>query len=86
MMFSHQLIKKLYPHKETILYNLEVAIQINHSRESMTDLDRVDKLCDCHAALVNNKIEEAAELSKAAGYNAMAEAILFHFPSNARKS
>ena len=77
--FSEALTRKCFPTKESILFNLEIALEINSDRDGLTDLDRVELLCDCHKSIVKHNYKEAAELSAKAGYKLMAAAILLHW-------
>ncbi len=77
--FSKQTILKAFPHKEAVLWNLDVAITLSLERDNLKDVDRVDFLCDCHRALQNKDVKKAIELSEKAGYSLMAAAIKEHW-------
>lgn len=78
--FSKQLILKAFPHKEAVLWNLDVAIEVSLERDNLKDMDRVDFLCDCHKALMAKDIKKAVELAERADYSLMACAIKHHWP------
>ncbi len=81
-MFSKELILKAFPHKEAILWNLFIALEISVQRDTLKDTDRIGFLCDCHMALYHKDIKKAVELSERAGYGLMAEAITLHWGTN----
>jgi len=78
-MFTVDLIKKCFPHKEAILYNLDVAIELAFGAEKLAEDERIDILCSVHAALCAKDIPRAAKEARAAGYNLMAAAIEYHY-------
>ena len=75
-MISLELALKCFPHKEAILYNLDVALQL---KDELVEPDRIQLLCECHEALRDNRYKEAAKLSRQANYECMAIAIEHHF-------
>lgn len=77
--FSKQTILKAFPHREAVLWNLDVAIEVSLDRDSLKDTDRLDFLCDCHAALQHKEVKKAVELAERAGYSLMAAAISHHW-------
>lgn len=78
-MFTTDIIKKCFPHKEAILYNLDVALELAFAKETVAEDERIDILCSVHAALCANDIPRAAKGARAAGYNLMAAAIEYHY-------
>lgn len=79
MVFTVEIIKKCFPHKEAVLFNLDTAITIAYERESHLEDERIDKLCKCHAYLRASDIEKAIECAVLAHYHLMAEAIKLHW-------
>lgn len=79
MVFSNELILRCFPHKEAILFNLNVAVELAASRDSVEDFDRIDHLCKCHEFLRIGSIDKAENSATMAGYRLMAEAIQYHF-------
>lgn len=77
--FTTTLVKQCFPHKEAILFNLNMAVEIADSNECIADEERVRLLCECRRCLEGQRIDEAIEAARSAGYNLMAEAIKFHF-------
>jgi hypothetical protein len=75
MTFSKELLFKCFPHRESILYNLNIAIELSVARDTFEDTDRIGFLCDCHLALQEGDIKKAQELAALAGYNLMAQGI-----------
>ncbi len=81
-LFSKELILKAFPHKEAILFNLDVAIELSIGKDSLKEEDRIDFLCDCHTAIVNKDIKLAVKLAEQANYRLMARAIQYHWGEN----
>ena len=77
--FSDELVKKNFPTKESILFNLNIAIELSVTRDNLQDADRIDFLCDCHTAIVNKDIKLAVKLAEQANYRLMARAIQHHW-------
>lgn len=80
-MFTASLIKKCFPHKEAILFNLDVAISLANDQGVLEDDDRITLLCQCHRLLQVGNAGAAVEAAKLAGYSLMAAAIAYHFGS-----
>lgn len=78
-MFTNDIIKKCFPHREAVLFNLDTAITIAYEKESPEEDERIDNLCKCHAYLRAGDIEKAIEMANAANYVLMAEAIKLHW-------
>ena len=78
-MFSRELILKCFPHKEAVLYNLHVAIELSLEHNTLQDDDRIDILCECHNFLVEKDLIQAVNRANKAGYFLMAAAILEHW-------
>jgi hypothetical protein len=77
--FTTTLIKQCFPHKEAIMFNLDIAVEIASSNECIADEERVRLLCQCRRHLESGNVGDAVEAARSAGYNLMAEAIKFHF-------
>jgi len=77
--FSKQTVLKAFPHKEAILFNLDVAISLSVERDNLKDESRIDFLCDCHKALQNKDTKLAIDMAEKAGYQLMAQAIATHW-------
>lgn len=77
--FSKELILKAFPHKEAILFNLDVAISLSVARDNLKDESRIEFLCDCHAALQHKDVKLAIDMAEKAGYQLMAQAIATHW-------
>lgn len=78
-MFTNDIIKKCFPHREAVLFNLDTALTIAYESESPAEDERIDKLCKCHSYLRAGDIEKAIEMANAANYLLMAEAIKLHW-------
>ena len=75
-MISDKTVLDCFPHKEAILYNLDVAANI---REKHGELDRLYNLCRCLYHLQNGNINKAVRRARQADYSCMARAIEIHF-------
>jgi len=80
--FSKELILRNFPTKESVLFNLNIGVELAAVKDSLKDNDRLDFLCDCHTALERKDIKKAADLARRAGYALMAEAITLHWGIN----
>lgn len=78
-MFTNDIIKKLFPHKEAVLFNLDTAVTIAYEKESPAEDERITNLCKCHAYLRAGDIEQAIEMARIAHYLLMADAIKLHW-------
>lgn len=85
MKFSKQLILRCFPTRESVLFNIDTALQLldKTKKDDKLEKDRVNLLCQCHQALVKNDINEAALFAIKANYSIMAEAILLHWHAKA---
>jgi hypothetical protein len=77
--FTNTLIKQCFPHKEAILFNLGVAVELANASESIQDDERIHLLCSVMRCLEDKNWDGAISAARAAGYNLMAEAIKVHF-------
>ncbi len=68
-MLTNKTICKCFPSKESVLYNLDVALTM--SRQD----DRIESLCMCHQALRENRLDDAVIFAERAGYACMSRAI-----------
>ncbi len=78
-MFTASLIKKCFPHKEAILFNLDVAVSLANDQGVLEDDDRITLLCQCSRLLQVDNVAGAVKAAELAGYNLMAAAISYHF-------
>jgi len=76
---SNELVLKCYPHKESILYNLDIAFFLHNKKRNWIDGDRIETLVKCRQYLQNGNSQEAYKQAKKANYLCMAEAILIHW-------
>lgn len=81
-MFTASLIKKCFPHKEAILFNLDVAVSLANDQGVLEDDDRITLLCQCSRLLQVDNVAGAVKAAELAGYNLMAAAIAYHFEPN----
>lgn len=79
-MLSQELVLKCFPNKECILYNLETALSIAHSKTE--EPDRISLLCKCYHSIRGDEIEDAINFSNLAGYKCMARAIKHYYGAN----
>lgn len=76
-MLSKELTIKCFPHKESVLFNIDLCLQILGATES--EPDRIESLCRVHQSLRDNNILDAIEKTRRAGYILMAQAIALHW-------
>lgn len=76
-MLSKELTLKCFPHKEAVIYNIELCLQLHGKIHE--EQDRVDGLCEVHRYLREENYKLAIDRSRRAGYNLMAQAIALHW-------
>jgi hypothetical protein len=76
-MLSEKLVRKCFPHKEAVLYNLDVALSLLD--KNIYEEERVTKLVWCYESLRKGDIDEAVKHAERAGYRCMAQAIRLYF-------
>lgn len=76
-MLTDKTVLKCFPHKEAILYNLDVAISL--AGQKVHEEERIDKLVWCYECLRKDDIEGAIRNATFAGYECMAKAIAIHW-------
>lgn len=77
MTLSRELTLKCFPHKEAVIYNIELSLQV--LQDSTEDIDRATKLAEVHNLLREKKIVEAVSLTERIGYKLMSLAIGIHW-------
>lgn len=76
-MLTDKTVLKCFPHKEAILYNLDVAVSL--AGQKIGEEERIDKLVWAYECLRKNDVNGAVQNVTFAGYECMARAIKLHY-------
>ena len=76
-MLSDEIVRKCFPNRECVIYNLDVAISLKEYEGD--EMNRIHLLCECYQAIRDNNVPEAVRLAKLADYQCMSQAIELYF-------